>query len=197
MLDLLRRYRDHAIQEGRLPERFPLEGPTAEGGTEGETPPRPSPVAELEQAWTDFRATFQAQVPTEDEDLSILLAWGLKTANDELDGAARVTVRTRDGSSLELTSGSEGHRLLVALCNKSSRGGHLGRQMAEALQSAKGHVPVLVRTTEFPASTGTVVAEQFLRLQKKGGAGWCSEMEICATCWRCAPSSRSPTTRAP
>ncbi|EPX56832.1 TonB-dependent receptor [Cystobacter fuscus DSM 2262] len=169
VLDLLRRYRDHAIQEGRLPERFPLEGPAQGGGkTEGH-PPQPTPVAELEQAWIDFRATFQAQVPTEDEDLSILLAWSLKTANDELDSAARVTVRTRDGASLELTSGPEGQRLLVALCNKSSRGGHLGRQMAEAIQSAKGQVPVLVRTTEFPSSTGTVVAEQFLRLQKKGG----------------------------
>ncbi|MET0403755.1 MAG: helicase HerA-like domain-containing protein [Cystobacter sp.] len=172
VLDALRRYRDRAIDENRLPDRFPLEAPEGTGGgqdTKMDGPVTPPPSAELEQKWIDHRSTFQAQVPTEDEELSELLAWALKKGNGELEQSARVTVRKGEEQALELTVGSEDNRLRIAFCNLSSRGGHLARQMAEAIQASKGQVPVLLRTTEFPSTPGTLVADQLLKLQKKSG----------------------------
>ncbi|ATB34187.1 helicase HerA-like domain-containing protein [Melittangium boletus] len=174
VLHCFRAYRERAIEEGRLPALFlpPEEkaGPGPEIKKPSPTPPpEPDRIAELDQKWADFRATFQAQVPDEDEEIVSLLAWGLETASQELDGAARFSVKTRDESSLEISPEGKAPRLLVVLCNRSSKGGHLGYQMKDALDSTGGKLPVLVRTTEFPSSTGTIVAEQLLRLQKKGG----------------------------
>ena len=174
VLHYFRGYRERAIEEGRLPEQLlpPQDKPGTGSVLEDSspiTPPGPDRLAELNQKWTDFQATFQAQVPVEDEEIVSLLAWGLETGSQELDGAARFSVKTRDESSLEISPEGKEPRLLVALCNRSSKGGHLGYQMKDALDSTGGELPVLVRTTEFPTSTGTIVADQLLRLQKKGG----------------------------
>ncbi|WP_434379747.1 helicase HerA-like domain-containing protein [Melittangium boletus] len=176
LLHHLRDYRERAIDTGRLPEHFlppeaPKGPPTQElPGPSGGAPVSGSDrVAELEQKWVDFQATYQTQVPDEDEEVVDLLAWGLETGSQELEGAARFSVRRRDEASLELTSEAKGPRLLVVLCDKSPKGGGLGYQMKEALDGAGGKLPVLVRGTEFPTSTGTIVADQLVRLVKKGG----------------------------
>ncbi|HZI08707.1 MAG TPA: DUF87 domain-containing protein, partial [Archangium sp.] len=169
VLDTCRRYRERAIQERRLPEQFlPSEPPDPRRRGTQQDPPGAS-SADLDQAWINFRAAFQAQVPTEEGEIAALLAWAIEVGSQELDGGARFSIHSRSDKSLEVTRQPEGSQLLVALCNKPSQGGHLGKQMAEALKSAVGKTPVLVRTTEFPSSVGTVVAEQILQLKKRGG----------------------------
>lgn len=161
-----RRFRERAIQDRRLPEVFPLPRKGAE-------PPRPPahtpPPVDLDQAWTNFRARFKAQVPEKGADIAALLAWAIQAGGDELGGTTHFSVQPRDTETLDVALQPEGSQLLVALCNHSSRGGHLGRQMAEALKSAAGKVPVLVRTTDFPSSLGTTVSEQLVALVQKGG----------------------------
>jgi len=169
VLDTCRRYRDRAIQERRLPEQLLFTG-AAEQRSRGTQPtPSGSNSVDLDQAWINFRAAFQAQVPTEEGEIAALLAWAIEVGSHELQGAARFFVHPRDEKSLDVTLQPEGDRLFVAVCNKPPQGGHLGKQMAEALKSAVGKTPVLVRTTEFPSSVGTVVAEQISQLKKRGG----------------------------
>lgn len=164
VLEQCRRYRDRAIQDGTLPREFPLSPKGATGDTQRQ--PR---IGDIEQAWTDFRAKFKAKVPEDDAEIAALLAWAIEVGSDELGGPTRFAVKPRDEESLDVAMQPGDTRLFVALCNKSSRGGHLGRQMADALKAAAGQVPVLVRTTEFPGSLGTVVADQTTELMRRGG----------------------------
>ncbi len=169
VLDTCRRYRERAIQEHRLPEQFLLPESTDSRRRGAQHTTSGSISVDLDQAWINFRAAFQTQVPTEEGEIAALLAWAIEVGSQELDGAARFSVHSRDDRSLEVTRQPEGGQLFVVVCNKPSQGGHLGKQMAEALKSAVGKVPVLVRTTEFPSSVGTVVAEQISQLKKRGG----------------------------
>ncbi|MBU8894141.1 DUF853 family protein [Corallococcus sp. M34] len=167
VLNECRRYRDRAIQDGKLPETFPLVRPARPGTEHPLTPPvTPSPLG---QVWIDFKANFKAQVPDQSADIAALLAWAIELGGHELGGPPRFAVRARDGESLEVFEKPAGRELFVALCNKSSRGGHLSKQMAEALRAAAGKVPILVRTTDFPSTLGNQVAEQTSLLLKRGG----------------------------
>ncbi|MBJ6765511.1 DUF853 family protein [Myxococcaceae bacterium JPH2] len=167
VLNECRRYRDRAIQDDRLPETFPLPRPARVDASPHLTPPTaPSP---LEQLWLDFKANFRAQVPDQNADIAALLAWAIEMGGHELGGTPRFAVRARDGESIDVSEKPVGRELFVALCNKSSRGGHLSKQMAEALRAAVGKVPILVRTTDFPSTLGNQVAEQTSLLLSRGG----------------------------
>ncbi|WP_375757136.1 ATP-binding protein [Corallococcus exercitus] len=168
VLNACHRYRDRAIQDGKLPAAFPL----------AEKPKRPSaqvptvtaPVTkDLDQAWTDFKANFKGQIPDEDPEIAALLGWAIEVSGEELGGPTRFKVKPRGEETLEVTVQPGDAQLFVALCNNSSRGGHLGRQMASALKAAAGKLAVLVRTTDFPGALGTLVEEQTTLLLRKGG----------------------------
>ena len=165
-----RRYREQAIQSQRLPDTFPI--PDPEAGQVERTPeskPLPFSLKEMEQVWTNFHAAFDEESPEEQEELAELLAWAIEMANGEQAGEARFVLQKQDEPSMmDVTLQPEGRRLRVAVCNHSARGGHLGRQMTEALQGVSGQEPVLVRTTDFP-KTASTVTEQLTLLKKKGG----------------------------
>ncbi|RYZ16959.1 MAG: TonB-dependent receptor, partial [Myxococcaceae bacterium] len=167
LLNACRRFHERGMQDGRLPRSLdvPSHGQGKEQLKEAENPQRPN----LEQAWTDFRAKFKQRVPEEDSEIAELLAWAIEVGGDELGGSPRFKVDPQDEESLNVTMQPGDAKMFVALCNKSSRGGHLGRQMADAIKSAARRVPVLVRTTDFPGSLGTLVEESTTTLMKRGG----------------------------
>lgn len=167
VLDACRRYRDHANQDGKLPSSFPLDAPSKERPRDSEVPS--SPTQKMDQAWIDFRAKFEEGVPTEDSDIAALLAWAIKVGGEELGGSTQFKVDVRDEETLDVTMQPGDAKMFVALCNKSSKGGHLGRQMADAIKAAARRVPILVRTTEFPGTLGTLVEESTTALVKRGG----------------------------
>ena len=172
VLGACRRYRERAIQSQALPEHFPL--PELAPGTsdkQAQTPSLPFKLEDMNPLWAHFRSEFLAPALELEEEISELLAWAMEAGGLGRDGETRFFLHKREETLLEVGLRPEGTRLLLAICNKSSRGGHLGRQMAEALQHAGGKkpVPVLVRTTDFPSTPGTSVAEQLIVLKKKGG----------------------------
>ncbi|NRD49627.1 ATP-binding protein [Corallococcus exiguus] len=171
ILNACHRYREQAIQDGKLPAAFPLPEKKQQTPTTGATVlPKPPPAPDLDQAWTDFKANFKTRVPEGDADITALLAWGIKASAEELGDPNRFKVKTRDeGDSLDVTAQPGDAQLHVALCNKTPKGGSLGKQMTQAIRTAARKLPVLVRTTEFPGSLGTMVAEQTAVLQRKGG----------------------------
>ncbi|MCY1044806.1 DUF87 domain-containing protein [Corallococcus sp. bb12-1] len=167
LLNACRRFHERAMQDGRLPKS--LDAPSSGKGHDqpeaAVSPSRPT----LDQAWTDFRAKFKQRVPEEDSEIAALLAWAIEVGGDELGGSHRFKVEPQDEESLNVTMQPGDAKMFVALCNKSSRGGHLGRQMADAIRAAARRVPILVRTTEFPGSLGTLVEESTTTLMKRGG----------------------------
>jgi len=167
VLNECRRFRDRAIQDQKLPKTFPLERPNAEA--KPQTQPSLTPKPDMDQLWTDFRAAFKAKLPEEDSEVAALLAWAIEAGSQELGGKPRFDVKPKDHEMLDVQVHPDGHKLFIALCNRSPRGGGLGRQMTEALKKAAGKTPVLVRTSAFPSSTGTKVAEQIGVLIGKGG----------------------------
>ncbi|MCP3098067.1 AAA family ATPase [Myxococcus sp. K15C18031901] len=167
VLNTCRRYRDRAIQDQRLPAEFPL--PEAHP-IQGKTPPvRPPVLEDVEQEWTNFRARFSPILPEEPADITALLAWAVEVSGDELGGTQRFTAKKRDDEVLDVGIQPQGEKLVVALCEMDPRGGGLARQLQRAIKAAAGSTPVIIRTSEFPATTGTKVAEQIALLFKKGG----------------------------
>ncbi|NOJ77747.1 ATP-binding protein [Myxococcus xanthus] len=171
VLDECRRYRDRAIQDGKLPASFPLQRPQGPGVAN-------SPVVQqsqaakldMDQLWTDFRATLRIDPPEEPARVAELLAWAIEAGGKEFGDTKRFDVKPKDKEMLDVQVHPEGSKLLVALCERDSRGGGLGRQMTEALKKSSGKTPVVVRTTDFPpARPGGVVAEQLGALLRKGG----------------------------
>ncbi|MBZ4422246.1 helicase HerA domain-containing protein [Myxococcus sp. RHSTA-1-4] len=168
VLNECRRYRERALQEQHLPDTFPLprpgeKKPPVAGGMQ---PPR----VDLDQAWTDFKATYRPKLPEDASDIAMLLAWAIQVGSDELGGTPHFVVKpNEEEAELDVSVQPEGSKLFIALCERSPRGGGLGRQMAEALKAAAGKTPVLVRTSDFPSTTGTLVADQLGLLIRKGG----------------------------
>ncbi|MFY2562761.1 AAA family ATPase, partial [Corallococcus terminator] len=170
VLNECRRYRERAIDLQQLPDSFPLPSPNRRAGDNDVKPPPGSGPIDMDQAWTDFRAAYKEKLPEDPSDVTALLAWAIEMGSEELNGSPRFLVKTRNGDDLlDVGVHPSGNKLILALCEHSSRGGHLGRQMAEALKAAAGKTPVLVRTSEFPSTTGTVVEEQLGRLFRQGG----------------------------
>ncbi|NMO18833.1 AAA family ATPase [Pyxidicoccus fallax] len=167
VLNECQRYRERALQDRRLPDSFPLPriGQDKTSGAGGAITPK----VDLDQMWTDFKATYRPKLPDDASDIAMLLAWAIEVGSDELGGAPRFTVKPRDEEAIDVSVQPDGSKLLVALCEMDSRGGGLGRQMAKALKAAGGKTPVLVRTSEFPSRAGTVVADQIGLLTRKGG----------------------------
>jgi energy-coupling factor transporter ATP-binding protein EcfA2 len=167
VLDECRRYRERAQQDQRVPDMFPLHRP-GERRTErtgGTSPLKP----DLDQAWTDFKATYQPKLPEEASDIATLLAWAIEVGSDELGGTPRFAVQSRPDEAMDVSVQPQGSKLFVSLCEKDPRGGGLAKQMAEALKAAAGSTPVLIRTTEFPAKPGGAVAENIGLLIRQGG----------------------------
>ncbi|MFP2957017.1 helicase HerA domain-containing protein [Myxococcus sp. 1LA] len=171
VLNECRRYRDRAIQDGKLPPSFPLQRPQGQAKANTHVEPQP-PVAkpDMDQLWTDFRATLRIDPPEEPADVAELLAWAIDAGSKEFGDAKRFDVKPKEKEMLDVQVHPEGSKLLIALCEKDSRGGGLGKQMTEALKKAAGKTPVIVRTSDFPpARPGGVIAEQLGALLRKGG----------------------------
>ncbi|RKG56556.1 DUF853 family protein [Corallococcus sp. AB011P] len=169
ILNACHRYREQAIQDGKLPAAFPLPEKRQPPQTKVTAVPQTPPAPDLDQAWTDFKAKFKERVPEEDADIAALLDWGIQVSSEELGGATRFLVEPCGEDALDVTIQPGNTHLYVAICNTTSRGGHLARQMEGAIKAAKKSLPVLVRSTEFPGGLGTLVADQTAVLHRKGG----------------------------
>ncbi|QSQ19584.1 DUF853 family protein [Pyxidicoccus parkwayensis] len=169
VLNECRRYRERAVQDQKLPDTFPLLRPGEKKPLQTGSPI--APKVDLDQSWTDFKATYRPKLPEEASDIAMLLAWAIQVGSDELGGSPRFAVvpREDDAELMDVNIQPHDGKLFVALCEKDSRGGGLGRQMAAALKSAAGSTPVLVRTSEFPARPGGAVADNINLLIRNGG----------------------------
>jgi hypothetical protein len=167
VLDHCRRWREQAIRDGQLPTHFPLrdEGAKSSGAASPQSMPGSS---DLDQLWNDFRAAHKEAPPDEDAELTRLLAWALQVSTAEMDTGHRFDLRQVD-EALEVDISPGEGKLHVALCNKGTQRGALARQIEQARKDARGRTPVVVRTTAFPSSARSAVAEELGKLISKSG----------------------------
>jgi len=167
ILDQCRRWREQAIRDGQLPPHFPLRDEAPK--SPGPTGPGPLPVSsELDPLWNDFHTGHKQAPPDEDGELTALLAWALQASAAELDTGHHFDIRQVD-EALEVDIAPGDGKLRVALCNKGTQRGALSRQIEQARKEARGRTPVVVRTTAFPSSARSAVAEELGKLITKSG----------------------------
>src|SRR5262249_34054222 len=97
----------------------------------------------------------------------------------------------RDGRTVPVEAhgpGNDVDKRLLALCEKSARGGGLGKQVEETARRA-GEVPVvLVRSTPFPKDPKAVVARRIANLVAPVGKG--RRVEVQNADWRAMAAFR-------
>ena len=169
ILDWCREYRDRCIAEGRVV------GEPAPAPTSKPSPDLDADTIRLEQLWNDARSGSVAPIPTDDDGLTRLLAWAIGACSDEV-GAGHHLAAEAEGTLIAVERQAPDQsvdRLLVGVCNKSAKGGGLGKQVEE-IEKRTGDatpavVPVIVRSTEFPTSPAAAVSKQIGKLIARGG----------------------------
>ena len=162
VLDWCRRQREDSIATGKLP---------------GIDPVSPDPVAvippesELNQLWSDY-LTETFEPPGGDRDLLKLLGASIECCGQELSNSCHFTTQANGNyltANLCLASDVPSESLLLGMCQKSSRGGVLARQIQALHKKAGNHTPVALRTTEFPSNPKTKIAQQIGQFLSEGG----------------------------
>jgi hypothetical protein len=167
LLDFIRQHHEACV----LAQRWL--NPKFQDGSVVPPPLPPPPVYPLEQRWNDFLATYKAP-PLEDEgELAGLLAWSVKTVSAEMpDGFHFETEASGRMVPVEAHGpGNDVEKVLVALCEKSARGGGLGRQVEDAAKRAGENPAVLVRSTPFPADPKAATSKLIANLIAPIGKG--------------------------
>lgn len=165
VLERCGQFRAQWVRSGRPPEVPQRQGP--------EPLPAPMPEAppQLDQLWNDFRAQAEVHVPEDDGALTALLLFGVDRWTRELPEGARATVRpSKAGVELDVNGAVEREQLLLALCNKSPKGGGLGNQLEDVADAAGKRTPVLLRSTAFPDNAKLKVAQKLGDLIARRGA---------------------------
>jgi Helicase HerA, central domain len=169
ILDWCRDFREQCIANGRVVE--PVAPP--DGGVV--VPPVEVDTTRLEQLWNDFRSGTSHPIPSDDIGLARLLAWAIAACSDEFGGGLHLSAEA-DGTMIAVERQAPDQsvdRLLVGVCNRSAKGGGLGKQVEE-IEKRTGDTtpevtPVIVRSTEFPSSPAAVVSKQIGKLITRGG----------------------------
>ncbi|AKI98900.1 uncharacterized protein DUF87 [Archangium gephyra] len=171
VLDACRRWREQAIRQGALPDRFPLESDQVQEDSHSkgkEDEEKKKQTLELDQVWNDFRSSQSTPPPEEDPQLAELLVWALRACADEVETGQHFEARLTGASiQVEVTPGEQ--KLHVALCNRGTQRGALANQIEQARKESRGRTPVVVRTSDFPSNPKSTTAEQLGKLLSKGG----------------------------
>ncbi len=167
VLDNLRRHHERCIVKRCWSEPVFGREREEEDNKEDET----QKVGELSALWNDFLTAFKESPPDNEEDLAALMAWAVRACSDELPDGCHIGAGEPNGRVIDVDihrPDKAVDKLLVAVCNKSPRGGGLGKQITE-LEKLAGEIPVaIVRTTDFPGPTA-LVSKQIARMLKKDG----------------------------
>lgn len=128
-------------------------------------------TSELSQFWSDH-LTESVALPEEDHDFLHLIGQSIERCGQELGNGYQFTTESaNDYLRVKLEAGPENvsEALLLAMCQKSARGGALARQIRTLEQETGDHTPVVLRTTEFPSNPKTKVAQQIGQFISNGG----------------------------
>ena len=163
ILDNLRRHREKCMQEGWVTPQWRT----------GESPAPPPAPSSWPQRRNDYLAAFTVQVADHEPQLAELLATSIRSICAEFPASQSFTT-TRDDRFISVEAhgfGKSVEKFLVAVCNKSTRGGGLGNQVKQVAAMAAGVPAVLVRSTDFPKDPKQVIAKEIAKLVAPVGRG--------------------------
>ena len=135
----------------------PLSVPIAEG-----LPPAVN--VELSQMWNDYLAVFKPSGLDDEAGLAALLEHAVEAASAEFPVGVDFTADC-EGRFLAVSvnaAAPAGGKLFVAVCDKGTQGGGLGRQVSEAVTKSEGLPLVLARSDDFPKDPKTKVVKDIL-----------------------------------
>lgn len=135
---------------------------------------RQSAAEDLNQLWEKFTFDHQPEIPAEEGELMSVLATALTMARDECETGIEIDVEPigwiEEVSAIDLivrqSGGNNKELSRLFMCNRSSQGGGLRRQMERVMASTQGRKPVVLRASDFPpnAKSSTAVAvRQYLQ----------------------------------
>ncbi len=134
---------------------------------------RQSAAEDLNQLWEKFTFDHQPEIPADEGELMSVLASALTLAKDECESGTEIEVEPigwiEEVSAIDLIVRQAGGNKDISrlfMCNRSSQGGGLRRQMERVMASTQGRKPVVLRASDFPpnAKSSTAVAvRQYLQ----------------------------------
>ena len=125
------------------------------------------------QRWNDHLAQFVGATPDDETQLAELVTSAVRTVGQEYPGAPRFAA-TRDDRFIDVElagPNSAPETLLIAVCNKSTRGGGLGNQVKQVAAKMGDRPAILVRSTDYPKVATQVVAKEIAKLVAPVGKG--------------------------
>jgi hypothetical protein len=132
-------------------------------------PPPPPPIRDLEQLWNDFKAKPQSLGVGDEPALAELLAYAVRTVSAEFPPGVDFSADL-DTRFVTASVAGDGGKRFVAVCDKGTQGGGLGKQVQESVKKANGLPVVFARSTDFP-KTAAQVAKDIAKLVKPAGTG--------------------------
>ena len=129
----------------------------------GKAEPAP-PGLELAQLWNDFLAAFKPSGLDDEAALAALLEHAVEAASAEFPVGVDFTADCEERFLAVSVNAAApaGGKLFVAVCDKGTQGGGLGRQVLEAVKKSEGLPLVLVRSDDFPKDPKTKVVKDIL-----------------------------------
>ncbi len=173
VLDHCRRYRERCADLGKLAKAETSNGDDSSKSGGKKELPETKVVVPFEQTWNDYLAAFKGLVPDAEPGLAHLLAWAIRDCSPELPDGHWFAPETEPNSRMVPVEahapGNAVDRLLVAVCDKGTQGGGLGRQITEVERRASETRIAIVRSTAFPTNPAAAVCKQIGKLIGKGG----------------------------
>jgi Helicase HerA, central domain len=131
---------------------------------------------EFRDHWDRFMAQSEADIPDDDQALMDVLAAALALAKDEWAGAVDVSIKRPTLSdelpAVDLTlrhATGLSTEARVFLCNRSTQGGGLKRQIDRVLGAMGSRSCFMLRASDFPPNKKNQTAQAFRKFREKGG----------------------------
>ncbi|MDQ8699912.1 helicase HerA-like domain-containing protein [Hyphomicrobium sp. LHD-15] len=146
------------------------------GSPEGETSRPLSPSVDYRDAWERFQSASEAEIPSDENELMDVFASSLALAKEEWSGAIKLTVGRLEISdevpAVDLrVNHKSGHmsETRVFLCNRTTQGGGLKRQLDKVLPMTSGKSCVMLRASDYPPNKKNQTAQAFRKFREGGG----------------------------
>ena len=128
------------------------------------------------EAWDRFQSSSEIEIPSGDNELMDELVSALTVAKDEWDGGVTVSIDrleiADDLPAFDMRVSHGGQALpdaRVFLCNRTTQGGGLKRQLDKVLTSMAGKPCFMLRATDFPPNRKNQTAQAFRKFRDGGG----------------------------
>lgn len=145
-------------------------------GNDGEADDDAPPAFDYRDLWDRFLAANEAEIPSNDEELLDVLLAALNLAKTEWRDVLTVNIERLDlGEELPALDISAKHQngqsfdARVFLCNKSTQGGGLKRQLDRVLRHMKNRSCLMLRASDFPPNRKNQTAQAFRQFRDAGG----------------------------